>query len=106
MLIEFEQEYLEELYTEGKTRNKKIRLQPAVIKQYKNTIDKLRAARRIEDLYPIKSLNYEKKSGNLRGIEAVWVNKQYRIEFISRIEGNEPEIITICSIIDLSKHYE
>jgi len=106
MLIEFEQEYLEELYTEGKTSNKKFRLQPSVIKQYKNTIDKLRAARRIEDLYPIKSLNYEKKSGNLKGIEAVRVNMQYRLEFISRIEGNEPEIITICSIIDLSNHYE
>jgi len=96
MQIEFEQTYLEELYIEGKTKNKKYRFQPTVIKQYKNTIDKLRNAKRIEDLYPIKSLNYEKKSGDLKGIEAVWVNKQYRIEFLSRTQGEEPDIITIC----------
>lgn len=106
MQIEFEQTYLEELYTEGKTKNKKYRFQPTVIKQYKNTIDKLRNAKRIEDLFPIKSLNYEKKSGDLKGIEAVWVNKQYRIEFVSRTECEEPDIITICSIIELSNHYK
>jgi len=106
MLIEFEQDYLQELYSEGKTQNKKIRLPPSVIKQYKNTIDKLRNAKRIEDLYQIKSLNYEKKSGNLKGLEAVRVNMQYRIEFKSRIEGEEPNIITICSITELSNHYK
>lgn len=106
MLIDFEQDYLEELYTEGKTKNRKYRFQPSVIKQYKNTIDKLRNAKRIEDLYPIKSLNYEKKSGDLKGIEAVWVNNQYRIEFKSRTQGEEPNIITICAIIELSNHYK
>jgi len=106
MEIEFEQDYLEELYTEGKAKNKKYRFQSTVIRQYKNTIDKLRIAKRIEDLYPIKSLNYEKKSGNLKDIEVVWVNRQYRLEFKSRTEGEEPAIVTICSIIELSKHYE
>lgn len=106
MLIEFEKEYLEQLYTEGKAKNKKYRFQPSVIRQYKNTIDKLRNAQKIEELYLIKSLHYEKKSGDLKGTEAVWINKQYRIEFKSRTEGELTDIITICSIIELSKHYK
>lgn len=44
MIIEFENEYLKELYEEGKAKSKKFRFQPSVIKQYKNTIDKLRVA--------------------------------------------------------------
>lgn len=106
MLIEFEKDYLEQLYTDGKAKNKKYRFQPTVIKQYKNTMDKLKNAKSIEELYPIKSLHYEKKSSDLEGIEAVWVNKQYRIEFRSRKEGEESSVITICSIIELSKHYK
>ncbi|MDD3721117.1 MAG: type II toxin-antitoxin system RelE/ParE family toxin [Lutibacter sp.] len=106
MVIEFEKEYLEQLYTEGKCKNKKYRFQPQVIRQYKQAIDKLRPAQRIEDLFPIKSLNYEKLSGNKKGLEAVKVNDQYRIEFRTAIAGKEPNTITICSIIELSNHYK
>jgi len=106
MNIEFEKEYLKQLYEDGIAKNKKYRFQKAVIKKYINTIDKLRVAKRIEDLYPIKSLNYEKLVGNKKGIEAVRVDKKYRIEFITAIEGEEPNCITICSIIELSNHYK
>lgn len=106
MIIEFEKNYFEELYTEGKTKSKKHRFQKTVIKQYKKTIDKLRVARRVEDLYPIASLNYEKLSGKKEGMASVRVNKQYRIEFKSKIEGEEPHVISICSIIELSNHYK
>lgn len=106
MEIEFTENYLEELYEDGKARSKKHRFQPAVIKKYKETIDRLRAAKRIEDLFVIKSLNYEKLSGDKKGIESVRVNDQYRIEFVSRIEGEEPYTITICSITELSNHYK
>lgn len=105
MEIEFEEEYLKRLYCEGKS-DKKHRFQPAIIKKYKETIDRLKAAKRIEDLFPIKSLNYEKLSGDKNGLESVRVNDQYRIEFVSRIEGEEPKTITICSITELSNHYK
>ena len=106
MVIEFEKEYLEEMYVEGKTKNKKHRFQPSVIKQYKQAIDKLRPANRIEDLFPIRSLNYEKLSGNKQGLESIRVNNQYRIEFRTSLEGEEPNTITICSIVELSNHYK
>ena len=105
MEINFTEDYLKELYEEGKTKNKKHRFQKDIIKKYKQTIDKLRVAKNIEDLYPIKSLNYEKLIGNKKGLESVRVDKKYRIEFISSVEGEEPNTITICSIIDLSNHY-
>jgi toxin HigB-1 len=103
--IEFEKEYLRELYEEGKTIDKKHRFQPSVVKQYKNAIDKLRNTTRIEDLFSFKSLNYKKLIGDKKGLESVRVNQQYRIEFYSRIEGEEPNIITICAIVELSSHY-
>ena len=106
MEIEFEKEYLKQLYEDGKTKNKKYRFQKAVVKKYINTIDKLRVAKRIEDLYPIKSLNYEKLVGDKKGIESVRVDKKYRIEFITLFERDEPDCITICSIIELSNHYK
>jgi proteic killer suppression protein len=106
MKIEFEHEYLRELYEEGKASGKKNRFQPQVIKQYKKTIDRLGDVNKIEDLYAFSSLNYEKLSSDKKGLESVRVNDQYRIEFQSRTEGEVPDMITICSIIKLSNHYK
>ena len=104
MKIDFDKKHLEELYLNGKTKNKKHRLQPNVVKKYIQTIDKLRAANNIEELYPIKSLNYERLSGNKKGLESVRINNKYRIEF--KTKKSLYQEITICSIIDISNHYQ
>lgn len=106
MIIEFEQEYLRELYEEGKASGKKHRFQPQVIKQYRRVVDLLFDAPNTEYLYLHKSLHHEKKQGNLAEIEAVYVNMQYRLEFRSRLEGTDPNVITICSLLDLTNHYK
>lgn len=106
MKIEFDQEYLRELYEEGKATDKRYRFQPQVIKQYIKTVDILKREPDIELLYQYKSLHYEKKVGNLQDIEAVYVNMQYRLEFRIRLEGTEPNVITICSLLELSNHYK
>lgn len=106
MKIEFEHEYLRELYEEGKASGKKYRFQPQVINQYIKVVNILTREPNTESLYQYNSLHYEKKVGNLQDIEAVYVNMQYRLEFRSRIEYDEPDVITICSLIDLSKHYK
>lgn len=106
MEIEFEQDYLRELYEEGRAKGKKHRFQPSIIKKYKSTVDTLRVAKCIEELFLFRSLNYEKLTGDKKGLESVRVNKQYRIEFRTRTEGEEPDIITICSIVELSNHYK
>lgn len=106
MIIEFDKVYLRELFEEGKTSDKKHRFQPQIIRKYTDIVNLLRQAPNAEFLYRIKSLHYEKKSGDLGGIEAVWVNDQYRIEFRTRIEGEAPAMLIICQLLDLSNHYK
>ena len=102
MKIIFKKDYLKEIHTTGKARNKKYRFQPNIIKKYVETINILETAKKTEELYRFKSLKYKKLSGDKKGLESVRVNNQYRIEFISKVEGE----ITICSIIELSNHYK
>lgn len=106
MKITFAKDYLKELYENGKAKSKKYRFQPKVVKKYIQTIDKLRVAKNTEELYSIKSLNYEKLIGDKKGIESVRVDNKYRIEFISSYEREGLETFIICSIIDLSNHYK
>lgn len=104
MEIKFEQEYLSDLYYKGKCRDKKHRFQPQIIRKYIRVIDMLRAADRIEDLFRFNSLNYEMLTGDKKGRESVRVNDQYRVEFKTESIVNET-IITICNVLELSKHY-
>ncbi len=106
MEIEFEKPYLEELYRKGKTKDKKHRFPKGIPERYIRTIDKLRVAERIEDLFVLRSLRYEKLVGDKNDLESVRVNDKYRIEFRSSVEGEEPNLITICSIKELSNHYK
>ena len=62
MNIEFSNPGLEELYTIGTTEEKTYhKLSKDIVKRYIKVVNYLKAAKRIEDLYPIKSLHYEKK---------------------------------------------
>jgi len=102
--IIFEKEYREELYTTGKTKSKKYRFQPEVARKYIERVNTLRAANRVEDLFVIRSLHYEKLAGDKKGLESVRITLQYRLEFVSSF--SEIESITICSLLDISKHYQ
>lgn len=105
MQIEFDKEYLRELYQTGKTNDKKHRFQPQVIKGYKKVIDVLKMSRRIEDLFPFKGLNFEVLQGDKAGLCSVRANGKYRVEFKVKTIGDE-HVITICLIWELSNHYK
>lgn len=105
MVIEFEKEYLSELYYEGKCSDKKHRFQPQVIKNYVKRIITLADALNVEALYPLNSLNYEVLTGDKKGISSIRIDKQYRLEFKVSTNDSEP-IVTICSIIDITNHYK
>ena len=105
MNIYFDSVALEELYSYGTTRdNNYKRLPKDIVKRYVKTVNYLKAARRIEDLYLIKSLHYEKKNGGLNDVEAVWINDQYRLLFYS--SPDEDGIVVNALLTDISKHYE
>lgn len=106
MKIRFEKDYLLELYQEGRTKDKKHRFQPSVVKNYIKRIDILISSNRIEDLFPFHSLNYEVLSGDKKGISSIRIDNQYRLEFIVSFEGEPEPIITICTIKDITNHYK
>lgn len=105
MKIIFNKKYLEELYLEGRTSDKKHRFQPQVIAKYRKTIDLLESLSVIEDLFRFHSLNYETLSGDKAGLESVRVNNQYRIEFKTTKVVSDI-VVTVCNILELSNHYK
>ena len=105
MNIEFDNKGLEELYTLGTTQDHRYkRLSKDIIKRYIKVVNYIKAARRLEDLFLIKSLHYEKKKGDLNGVDAVWINDQYRLLFNSSADENN--IVVNALLIEISKHYE
>jgi len=106
MNIIFTKPYLADLYEGNIKPYKQYRSNPQLIKQYVKTINKLKAINKIEDLYQLHSLRYEKKQGNLKGVSAVWINKQYRLLFKEIATNEENLVIDLLEIQDISKHYK
>ncbi len=106
MEIKFQKEYLSDLYQGNAKPYKEYKSNPQLVKQYIKTITTLKGITRIEQLYQIKSLHYEKKIGNLNGVSAVYVNKQYRILFNEVASSPDELKIDVLEIEELSKHYE
>ncbi|MBR1415648.1 MAG: type II toxin-antitoxin system RelE/ParE family toxin [Prevotella sp.] len=105
MVVTFNEDYLEKLYTEGKTGLKKLRFQPQIVRGYQKAIKYLILARQMEDLFPFKSLHFEALHDDKEGLFSVKANDQYRVEFTMTETSDEPKV-TICNIIKLSNHYK
>ena len=105
MIITFDKKYLQELYTNGKTGNKKHWFQPNIVSKYVKVINLMKQEINVLELVKYGSLHYEKLHGDKEGMSSVRVNDQYRIEFSETIESGE-QIATICNIIELSNHYK
>lgn len=105
MIVTYAEEYLRQLYEDGRCKDKKHRYQPDIVRRYQKAISFLMFAERIEDLWNQKSLNYEVLSGDKRCRSSIRVNDKYRVEFTVDINENEP-ILTICNVVELSNHYK
>ena len=106
MEVKFDKKYLQELYEEGKTSDKKYRFQPDIVKRYQARIRTLERAACVEDLFTINSLNYHVLKGEKEGISSIRVNDKYRIEFKTIQTVSETVVVTVCDILELSKHYQ
>ena len=93
MNIEFDKEYLRELYADGKTADKRHRYQPEVVRGYQKTVFILSSANCIADLFRFNSLNYEALQGDKEGISTVR-------------EAMGEQIVTFCRLLDISNHYK
>ncbi len=106
MNITSDDEALFELYEKGKTSDKRYRRLPIqVIKGYKKAVDYMKAARRIEDLYRLKGLNYEALHGDRKGQESVRCNDTWRLIFQSS-PADGCIIITEIELLEISHHYD
>lgn len=105
MVVTFNEDYLENLYTKGDPGLKKLRFQPQVVKGYQKAVKYLIQAKRKEDLFPFKSLHFEALHGDKEGRFSVRANDQYRVEF-TLMETEEEPVAVICNIMDLSNHYK
>ena len=106
MNVEFEKEYLAELYEKGKTDDKKHRFQPQIVNGYLKCVKALLNASRMEDLYQYRSLNYEKLKGDKKGLSSLRINDQYRLEFREITNAGNQAVIEICSLVDITNHYK
>jgi proteic killer suppression protein len=105
MKIAFEKAYLHDLYEMGKTTDKKHRFQPHVVNGYVKCVRILHKATRMEELFLIKSLNYERLRGNKKGLSSVRINDQYRLEFREISNADSLYGVEICSLTDITNHY-
>ena len=105
MIVTFNEDYLEKLYTKGETGIRKLRFQPQIVRGYQKGIKFLIQAKRKEDLFPFKSLHFEALHGDKEGRFSIKANDQYRIEFTLEETDDEP-VVTICNIMELSNHYK
>lgn len=101
MFIEFDKDYLRELYEQGRTSDKKHRYQPEVIRGFQKAVFLLSSANTVSDLFRNNALNYEVLQGDKKGISSVRINRKYRLEFTVREILNE-QVITFCRLLDLA----
>ena len=104
MTIEYDQEYLEELYLDSKCSDKKHRYQPQVITKYQRRIDTLIAANRIEDLFVFNSLNFE-SIDSANNLYSIRIDYHYRLIIKITMTQTEP-VVTIARIMEISNHYQ
>uniref|UniRef100_A0AB33JL41 Addiction module killer protein n=1 Tax=Prevotella sp. GTC17262 TaxID=3236797 RepID=A0AB33JL41_9BACT len=105
MIVTFEEPYLQHLYEQGTTTDKKHRYQPQVIRGFQKGVKYMEMAKRPDDLRRINSLNFEALKGDKQGLFSIRANDKYCIEFTID-ENLDMPILTICNITDLSNHYK
>ena len=105
MKIEFDKDYLEDLYFHGKSSDKKHRFQPEVVRNYQKAVQTLASVNCIEDLFVFKSLSYEVLVGDKKGRSSVRCGRQYRLEFIVNDDAGDITV-KVCTLMELSNHYK
>lgn len=67
MEIKFNEEYLRDMYHQGKS-DKKHRFQPQIIRKYIRVVDLMIAEENVQGLWKYNSLNYERLEGDKCGL--------------------------------------
>ena len=103
MIVKFENEYLERLFT-GVALKRKPKFNDAVIKKFKKTILILKNAESSIELSKFRGLNFETLKGSKKDLYSVRVDYGHRLEF--KLEKDIIQLTEIAIIEELSNHYK
>jgi proteic killer suppression protein len=103
MKVIIEDAYLADLYKNGKT-NGKLRFNVDIESGFIKRIIQIEQSQNTNSLRALKSLHFEKLSGDLDGKYSIRVNRSFRIIFRIEKEGNNVRLEVIC-IEELNNHY-
>jgi len=95
MKVIIEDEYLVNLYKNGKSFGKP-KFNSEVESGFIKRVIQIEQAKSINDLQSLKSLHFEKLSGNLSGKYSIRVNKEFRILFRIEKDGDNTRLEIIC----------
>ncbi|MEI6050301.1 MAG: type II toxin-antitoxin system RelE/ParE family toxin [Bacteroidota bacterium] len=103
MIIKFENDYLENLFT-GEPIKGKPKYNDSVIKKFKKVILILKNVESSIELSKFRGLNFEALKGNKKGLHSISVDYGYRLEF--KLENDVIQLTEIVIIEELSNHYK
>ncbi|WP_428330380.1 type II toxin-antitoxin system RelE/ParE family toxin [Mucilaginibacter sp.] len=103
MNVIIEGDYLKDLYAGVEVKGKP-KFGEDIIRGFRKKVALMKNASNSNDLRNLKSLHFEKLSGNLNGKYSVRINNAYRIIFRMEPDGNNVRV-EIIFIEDLSNHY-
>ena len=103
MIVKFENDYLEKLFT-GDPLKGKPKFNDAVIRKFKKTILILKNAESSIELSKFRGLNFEALKGSKKDLFSVRVDYGYRLEF--KLENDIIQLTEIAIIEELSNHYK
>lgn len=72
---------------------------PAIVKKFRQRVQQIEAAIDERTFYNMKSLHFEKLSGNRTGQYSMRLNMQWRL-ILKIEENNEGKLVVIVSIVD------
>lgn len=101
MIVKFENEYLEKLFT-GEPLKGKPKFNEAVIKKYKKTILILKNVESSIELSRFQGMNFEALKGSKTGLFSVRVDYGYRLEF--KLENDIIQLTEKAIIEELSNY--
>jgi proteic killer suppression protein len=103
MIVKFENDYLEKLFT-GDTSKGKLKYSDVVITKFKKIILILKNVESSIELSKFRGLNFETLKGNKKGLYSIRVDYGYRLEF--KLENDVIQLTEIAIIEELSNHYK
>jgi len=103
MIVKFENDYLENLFT-GDPLKGKPKYNDSVITKFKKVIIILKNVDSSIELSKFRGLNFEALKGNKKGLFSVRIDYGYRLVF--RLENDLVQLTEIVIIEELSNHYK